>query len=469
MGMIEKKTQILHSENLDNPNQERYMHPEIKTTHVQDFQKSFAKKPQLQVACNAVSKVGFEDAAMKQHVFTQVDHHFSEQIKNETKITNQKQSGRCWLFAGLNTMRLSLMKKYDLENFEFSQSYLFFWDKLEKANYFLENIIETREEELGGRLVSWLLKDPVCDGGQWDMFVNLIDKYGVIPQTAMQETHNSSNSRHMNFILTHKLREFAYILREEMPKNASVTKLREEKKEMLNQLYRILVVHLGEPPKKFDWNFRDKKKKFHSFKDLTPKQFLSKHVPFAYKDKVSIIHSPTKDKPYYHTFTVDYLGNVVGGKDLCYLNLPIEELKKLTIQSLKHQEAVWFGCDVGKHFNRKLGVMDTDLYDYENVFDMKLSFNKEHRLDYHDSVLTHAMVFTGVNLKNGKPDRWRVENSWGKDSGDKGYFLMSDAWFDEYMYEVVVDKKYLSEKAKKCLKQKPIVLNPWDPFGSLAQ
>lgn len=444
------------------------MSEKISVTLIEQFTKEFQKKPQLTVAKNAVNRIGFEEAAMKSHVVTGVDHHFSEQIKNETKITNQKQSGRCWLFAGLNVLRLSVMKKYNLDHFELSQSFLFFYDKLEKANYFLENIIETRKEDLHGRLVSWLLKDPVCDGGQWDMFVNLIDKYGVIPKTAMQETFSSSQSRHLNFILTHKLREYAYRLREKMPKNATVQKLRAEKMKMLQELYRILVVHLGEPPKKFDWNFRDKKKNFHSYKNLSPKEFLKKHVPYKYKDKVPVIHAPTKDKPYNRTFTVKYLGNMIGGRDITYLNLPIKELKDLTIRSLKNQEAVWFGCDVGKHFHRKLGVMDVDLYDYEQVFDIEMTLNKEQRLDYGDSVLTHAMVFTGVNLVNGKPEQWRVENSWGKDSGDKGYFVMSDAWFDEYMYEVTVDKKYLSEKAKKALKQKPIVLEPWDPFGSLA-
>lgn len=464
--ILEKNSKFSHTEQKD---EEKMPENTLTKSMIQSFRKDFATFPQLQVARNAIAKVGFEEAAIRQDYLTSIDHTYSVHLKNETKITNQMRSGRCWLFAGLNSMRLSLMKKYNLENFEFSQSYMFFWDKLEKSNYFLESIIATRDEDVDGRLVSWILRDPVCDGGQWDMFVNLLDKYGAVPKSCMNETFHSGNSPHLNFMLSHKLREFAMVLREKTAKKATPAQLKKIKEEMLTEIYRILVVHLGEPPQKFNWCFRDKKKKHYAFRNLTPQEFLKKHVPCDYENKVSIIHAPTKDKPYGKTFTVNFLGNIVGGKDLCYLNLPIDDLKKYAIKALKKGDPVWFGCDVGKFFNRKLGVMDLDMYDYPLVFNTELKMNKAQRLDYGDSVLTHAMVLTGVDLDKDQPLKWRVENSWGKDSGNEGYFLMSDTWFDEYLYEIVVDKSLLSEKHQKCLELKPIRLDPWDPFGSLAQ
>ena len=430
--------------------------------------KDFLADPKNLLARNAVSHVDLGEIAMDRDVYNQVNHTFSHQVKLEGKATNQRQTGRCWLFAALNTMRLPLMEKYQLEDFEFSQAYLFFWDKFEKANFFLENVITTVKEDAASRLLMWLTSKPIEDGGQWHMFVNLVKKYGVVPKDVMPEIFSSKNSVKINALLNAKLREFAIQLRAMHGKGQKATTLRKEKESMLEEIYKILAIFLGEPPVSFEWHFRNKKKKYKHFTGLTPQTFFKKHVPYKLDDKICLINAPTKNKPFNKLFTVNFLGNVTGGDIIKYINLPIENLRRFTMASLKGGESVWFGADVGKCFHRKLGVMDDQLYNYELVFGTDSNMTKAERLDYGESQMTHAMVFTAVDIKNKKPVKWRVENSWGKDSGDKGYFLMTDKWFDEFVYEVIVDKKYIPKNVLSILKQKPIVLDPWDPMGSLA-
>jgi bleomycin hydrolase len=343
-----------------------------------------------------------------------------------------------------------------------------FWDKLEKANYFLENIIKTFKEPYDGRLMMHLLYNPVQDGGQWDMFVNLIEKYGVVPQTVMPETHHSSKSNLMNYFLTHKLREFAWILRKMSKRKTTIAKLRRNKENMISTIYSMLCMFLGNPPENFNWEVRNKKNKFFRFNNLTPKKFFKNHVKINLKDKVCLIHAPMSNKKMNELYTINFLGNVVGGNIIKYANVKIDELKRATIKSIKNNEAVWFGCDVGKMLHRDLGVMDMNLFDYEILLNTKFNMNKGVRLEYGDSLMTHAMLFTGVDIKNSKPVKWRVENSWGNKSGDKGYYLMSDSWFNEYNYEVVIDKKYLTQKILNLFNKDPVKLDPWDPMGALA-
>ena len=373
------------------------------------------------------------------------------------------------MFAALNTLRYQVMKKYDLKTFELSQAYLFFWDKLEKSNYFLESILDTLDEPANGRLVSYLLTAPVNDGGQWDMLCNLIEKYGVVPKTAYPESKASSGSREMDMTLTEKLREDACILRKLHKEGAGLDELRARKTRMLGEIYRLLCICLGEPPKTFTFEYRDKDNNFHREEGLTPKSFFEKYVGVDLSDYVSLINAPTEDKPYGRSYTVQYLGNVKEGSAVRYLNLPIEELKKAAIAQMKDGQPVWFGCDVGKHSERDSGIMDLDIRGLEDLLDTRFTMTKAERLDYGQSLMTHAMVFQGVNLdENGKPNRWRVENSWGKEPGKDGYYLMTDRWFDEYMYQVVVNKKYLTAEQIAAYEAEPIALEPWDPMGSLA-
>lgn len=433
------------------------------------FEERFSAYSKNRVAMNAVVKNGINAAAENFAAVRQTRHEFSVSVETG-KITNQKASGRCWMFAALNVMRLEVMEKLNLESIELSQNYPLFYDKLEKSNYFLENIIETLDEPLEGRLVSHLLTDPLCDGGQWDMFANLVEKYGAVPKDAMPESAASSQTAEMDRYLTRKLREFACTLREAHKAGQTEEELRNKKEEMLETVYRMLCISLGTPPERFTYETRDKDKKFIRISDITPQEFYKKYICMDMNDYISLINAPTADKPYNRMYTVQYLGNVKGGRDVKYLNLPSEELKKAAIAQLCDGKAVWFGSDVGQSSNRTGGLLDLDAYDLSDLFGTDFPMTKAQRLDYGESLMTHAMVLTGVNIdENGKPNRWRVENSWGKDVGKDGYFVMSDRWFDEYTYQIVVNKKYLSDEQRALLAEEPIKLKPWDPMGSLAK
>ncbi len=420
------------------------------------------------VAMHSVTNNGLLKSALNQEVLRRCTHHFSTQLK-QGSITNQKKSGRCWMFAATNCMRYQVIHRFHLKDFELSQNYPLFYDKLEKSNYFLESIIETLDEPVQGRLVSHLLRDPLGDGGQWDMFANLVEKYGMVPKDAMPETEVSSGTSEMDASMTEKLREDACILRTMHEQGKEENELRDAKDEMMEEIYTMLCICLGCPPEKFDFEFTNEDGKFTRDEGLTPKEFYQKYIAMDLSDYVSLINAPTADKPFDRSYTVKYLGNVVGGNPVRYLNLPIERLKQAAAAQMKDGEPVWFGCDVGKSSDRDSGVMDPYLYDREGLFGVRFGMDKGQRLTYGQSLMTHAMVLTGVDEDHkGNFLRWRVENSWGKDYGKDGYFTMSDDWFTEYTYQVVVHKKYLTSRELSAYLSDPIELEPWDPMGSLA-
>ena len=443
----------------------------IDQNNLKSFSNYFKKRESSQIIANAVMKNGINDSALNNQSIKKMHYDFSEEI-DVGKVTNQQKSGRCWMFAALNNIRYSISKDLNIKehDFELSQAYTMFWDKLEKANYFLENIISTVELELDSRRVMWLLNEPTNDGGQWDMFTALIEKYGIVPKYVMPETYSSSNSRYLNKILNLKLRDLAKRLRQDYKLGADRESLREEKEIMLAEIYSILVYFLGEPPQKFDFEYKDKDGEFYRDRGLTPEEFYNKYSKVKMTDYVSIINAPTSDKEFDQTYTVEFLGNVKEGQQIHYLNLPIEKLVDYSKTQLKDGEPVWFGCDVGQWSDRDLGIMDTELFNYEELLDTKFSLDKGQRLQYGESILTHAMVFTGVNLdEQEEAQRWKVQNSWGEKVGEDGFFIMSNDWFKEFNYEVVIHKKYLSETDLKSYQKDPVVLKPWDPMGSLAE
>lgn len=439
----------------------------IEPTVTQKFHDSFIENNKLNALQRGVVKNGIAASAQNQQAEVNNVPVFSVDIATG-KVANQKQSGRCWMFAALNTFRHKMINSFNLKDFELSQNYTFFWDKYEKSNYFYENIIATADQELDSRKVAFLLATPQQDGGQWDMIVSLFQKYGVVPKTAMPESSNSSNSRDLNNYLNKKLRKDATILRELITAGKSAAEVQSVKEKMLEEVYNFLATSLGTPPETFDFEYRDEEKSYHLDQKLTPQSFYEKYVGVNLDDYVSVINAPTADKPYNQTYTVEMLGNVVGGKEVKYINVDMSTFKKLAVAQLEQGESVWFGCDVGQSSTRDSGIMSLDAYDMNDLFDIDFTMTKAQRLDFGESLMTHAMVLTGVDVIDGTSTKWKVENSWGEKVGDKGFFVMSDAWMDEYTYQIVIRKELLSKELQEVWKQEPTVLAPWDPMGALA-
>lgn len=442
---------------------------EITKEFLQNSREKFYKDRANRVAQRAAVNNGLVEASVDRGEDERNRHTFNIELK-EKEIRNQKQSGRCWMFAALNLMEYKLCRKYNLKGFELSKNYTLFFDKLERCNYFLDSIIRTLDEDLDGRLVSHILTDPMGDGGQWDMIKNIIKKYGLVPSYAMKESVNSSATANLNNYLTKILRMYAKNLRDSYKEEKDLEKLKKMQEEYMKKIYDVLSISLGTPPEKFDFEVRNEDEEFISDKNLTPQEFLKKHVEVNLDDYISLINAPTKDKPYFKSYTVDFLGNVMELDKVRYVNVPVEVMKDGILKQLKDGEPVWFGCDVAQFFYRKGANLDLSTLKIFDLLNVEYDLSKEERLDYKESLMTHAMVFVGCDYdeENKKINRYKVENSWGKDAGDRGYLVMSDKWFDEYMYQALINKKYLDEKVIKAYSEEPIHLKPWDPMGSLA-
>ena len=430
---------------------------------------AYEANPKFAAMENAISHNGLLTSLEKRSAAVENTPVFSLDLTKD-KVSDQKASGRCWMFAALNTFRHKMIANFQLEDFELSQAHTFFWDKYEKSNWFLEQVLATADQELTSRKVKFLLDTPQQDGGQWDMVVSLFEKYGVVPKSVYPESISSSDSRELNQILNKLLRQDAQILRELAAEGAESAELQAKKEELLQEVFNFLTMNLGLPPRQFDFSYRDKDNHFHSESGLTPLTFYQKYVDLKLDDYVSIINAPTADKPYGRSYTVEMLGNVVGSKPVRYLNVEMNRLKELAIAQMQAGETVWFGSDVGQSSNRKEGVMAEGMHDFTASMDIRLTQDKAGRLDYSESLMTHAMVLTGVDLdENGKAKKWKVENSWGEKVGNKGYFVASDAWMDEYTYQIVVRKEFLTAAELAAYEAEPLVLAPWDPMGALAK
>lgn len=448
---------------------------EMKSVTLEDLgaaRKQFVEERANVIAKNAVTAQGIREVARVPEAVAANTGTFDVEVR-QGKRCDQKRSGRCWMFASLNTMRTRIIDRYDLKTVELSQAYPLFFDKVEKSNWFLENVLDTLDEPLSGRLMAHLLADPISDGGQWDMFRALVRKYGVVPKEAMPETACSSNTRDMDAYLTRYLRGAAKRLRESHEAGVGTDDLRAMKKEIMGEVASLLITCLGEPPVQFDVRLRDKDDELVLSGTYTPQEFFDKVVSMPVDDYVSVISAPTADKPFGHTYTVDRLGNVVEAGGVRYLNLPVERLKELAVAQLQDGLPVWFGCDVIQSFIRDEGIMDTASLDVDGLFGFPVEgcLDRAERLDYGESLMTHAMVLEGVNLDAaGKPTLWKVENSWGDKRAKDGFDSITDAWFNQYVYQVVVDKRFLSDSERKTYEtEEPTVLAPWDPMGSLAR
>ena len=439
----------------------------VTEAQIEEFRKSFDSDPSATVAQNAVSNADLSTLALRRDLVQNMDFSFSTKL-DEWSATNQRRSGRCWLFATLNLFRVGAMKKMNVKNFEFSQAHIHFWDKLERANHFLEAILETSDRPVDDRTIHFLLSDPIGDGGQWNMATNLIRKHGLVPMSAYPESHSSSSTMSMNTVLKDILRTTASEIRGILDDGGSKNEARKHKEERMKEIWRVLCIHLGTPPEKFDWQWRDKDKEFHRKGTMTPLEFVDEYVEVDWEDYICIVNDPRNE--YYRTYTVDFLQNVAGGPPVVYLNVPSDEMKDITQRLLEDGIPVWMGCDVGKNMARKRGLWDADLYDLKGLYGIQFGMEKADRLRFGQTMMTHAMLFTGVDVVDGKPRRWRVENSWGsEDSGEKGFYTMNDNWYDEHMFEIAAPKDYLTDEMKSGLKGDPIVLPAWDPMGSLAR
>lgn len=440
--------------------------PEISNDLLMQLREEESAK--IALARNAATQVGIEAASLNrekiQHTSTAVSHRL-----DDWKATSQKKSGRCWLFSSLNFLRSRARESLGVKNFEFSQSYVFFWDKFERANWFLTDIIATSDEPVDGRLVQFLLGDVLGDGGQWDMAVSVYMKYGLVPKEVMPESEASTNSRPMNARLRAVLHIGALRLREAIAAGASAEEVDTQRRKILADVWKILVVCLGEPPVRFNWQWRDDEGNFHRDGEITPHEFYERHVGVDLSEYICLVDDPRPENPKGSMETVEHLGNVVGGRPIRYLNAPAEEIKRIAAAQIAAGEAVWFGADVSQPYDRGLGFFVTGIHDYDGLFDVDFSSTKLERVRSGESAMDHAMLFTGVDLDEaGQPRAWRVENSWGDEPGDSGFFTMDDQWFTDNVFEVVVPKSALPEDLAAAVDSEPIVLPAWDPMGTLA-
>lgn len=418
--------------------------------------------PDLKARMNAVAKAEIKDLALDNANRGTVDHYFKYEVKT-SGITDQKSSGRCWLFTGLNVLRPKAMEKLNVSNFQFSQNYNFFWDQMEKANLFLQAIIDHADKPLSDRKVEWLLKNAIGDGGQWTGVVNIVSKYGVVPSDVMPETKGSESTSRISRLIKYKIREFALELREMNAKGAKANELEAEKVEMLSDVYKMLVIAFGEPPVEFTWRYKDKDGNISDYKKYTPKSFYDEYVGVDLTEYVMFMNDPSRD--FGKLYEIEYDRHSYDGDNWKYINLESDKIKEFAKKSIIGNEAMYFSCDVGKQLNSKDGYLDVNNYDYESLLDVSFGMDKKERIQTFSSGSSHGMTLISVDVDgNEKPIKWELENSWGASSGNKGCLTVTDKWFDEYMFRLVIHKKFVSEDVLKILEQKPTMLPPWDPM-----
>lgn len=418
---------------------------------------SYKHTPADKAIYNAMAETSIAVLAKNHENLANFDTNFTNKVVSHG-ITDQQQSGRCWLFTGLNVLRAQMMAKYGLDEMEFSQNYCFFYDQLEKANLFLQGIIDTREKPMDDKMVEWLFRNPISDGGQFTGISDVIGKYGVVPSSVMPETYSSENTSQIARLVGLKLREFGLQLRDEAAKGVKVSALEAKKTEMLSTVYRMLALAFGEPVERFTWTMNGETKEY------TPQSFYQKYLGNDLTNNyVMLMNDPSRE--YYKCYEIDFDRHVYDGKNWTYVNLPVEDIKAMAIESIKDSTMMYFSCDVAKFLDSKRGTLDLKNFDYESLMGTTFGMNKKQRVQTFASGSSHAMTLMAVDLdKDGKPKKWMVENSWGAEAGYKGHLIMTDEWFDEYMFRLVVEKKYVPEKVLNILKQKPIRLPAWDPM-----
>ena len=430
---------------------------------LQKIQKAYQGTPSDKALRNAIGNNDIRQLALNQENMKGLDTHFSIRVPSKG-ITDQMSSGRCWLFTGLNVMRAKAIARYQLPAFEFSEVYPFFWDQLEKANLFLQGMIDTAKKPLTDQTVEWLLKHPLSDGGTFTGVADIVSKYGLVPAEAMPETQSSSNTSRMAQLISLKLKEFGLELRERIAQGAKEEEVEAEKTQMLGTVYRMLALNLGVPPTEFDFVRKDAAGNPVETEHHTPQSFLEKYGDVSLlQNYVMMMNDPSRD--YYKIYEIDYDRHRYDGKNWTYVNLPADVIKEMAIASLRDSTMMYFSCDVAQQLNSKRGLLDVRNYDYESLMGVSFGMDKKERIQTFSSGSSHAMTLVGVDLdKEGKPVKWLLENSWGASSGWQGHLIMTDEWFDEYMFRLVVETKYVPEKILQLFEEKPVRLPAWDPM-----
>lgn len=429
---------------------------------IQHMQADFAQHDRSAVIQRAAMRSGVLEASYDSTAKARLTPVFSDEVKTGS-VTNQRHSGRCWLFSLLNTLRHDIATKYHVKDFELSQAYSYFWDKIERANIFYDRVIALADRPTTDRELTFYLETPGNDGGQWAMAASLVEKYGVVPASVMPETFNTNNTAGFGSALNLKLRRDALVLRRLIAKGATKDEIKAKRSELLTEVYRMTATAVGEPPKSFSWSYEDDDHKYHREAETTPLEFFKQHLTFKSSDYVVLANSP--EKAYNQHYSLPAQDNVVGGTPITFVNTEMENLATATIAQIKAGETVWFGNDVLEQMNRKDGLLDTSLYQLDALFDVDLDMTKAERLSYHEAEVSHAMTITGVDLVAGQPTKWKVENSWGDELGTKGYFVMSPEWFNEYTYEVVVRREFISAELQAVADAPVEILPAWDSLA----
>lgn len=431
---------------------------------MQEIQKSYTGSTTDKALRNIMVNNSPAKLALNHENATKFNSDFSHRVES-IAISDQESSGRCWMFTGMNVLRNQAIRKFNLPaTFQFSQAHLFFYDQLEKSNLFLQAMIDTYKEPIDGQQVQWLFKNPISDGGQFTGVANLIDKYGLVPSDVMPETYNTNNTSSISNLISLKLREYGLELREmAVQKGMTPEKLKSRKTEMLSTIYRMLALTFGEPPTQFTWTQKDASGKIVETAEYTPKSFYEKFAKTDFSKYYMVMNDPTRE--YYKVYEIQYDRHVYDGQNWRYINLPMEKIAPMCIASIKDSTMMYFSCDVAKFLNREKGFMDVNNYDYGSLMGTTFGMDKKERVSTFASGSSHAMTLCAVDLdKDGKPIKWMVENSWGSSYGYKGFLIMTNDWFNEYMFRVVLEEKYITDEVKKLLDQEPIMLPSWDPM-----
>ncbi len=433
---------------------------EINPTDLKTIRSDFLDTQRLRITQNAVMKNGIKKAITNEREIENSSFNFSIDV-DSNKVMNQKHSGRCWMFSGLNFVRFLIEKKHNLKDMELSPDYLFFYDKLERGNYFYNNIVKTAAKPLSDREVMFLLATPQEDGGDWPLLTNLIEKYGLVPNELMPETTPAWNTTEINQMYNRKLDKDAMKLRDLVNSNASDTKIKSVIRQLNQENYRVLSICFGTPPEKFTYEYRDKNKKYHTTGEVTPLEFYKKFADINLDDYVELMNLPGGGYKYNQTYGIELCNNVVGGRNIRYLNVPMHDMRRMVIDQLKDDEPVWFACDVLQEWNNPAGLLSLKVYDWKRSFGISLGKDKATRVQYRESMPTHAMLICGVDLHDNEPTKWKVQNSWGDKPGHKGYFIMDNSWMDQYTYNTVVNKKYLTDTERAAYEKAEINLPYW--------